>query len=63
MQRCSDKRGQCYPSRNTIARDCNISTVTVDAALKSLSDNGYIHIAHRYDSNGQSSNLYTVNPI
>ena len=32
----------------------------VATAIKNLSDNGYIDIAHRYNGNGQLSNLYTV---
>ncbi len=60
LKRCADSRQQCFPSIKNIAENCSISYVTANTAIKNLSDNGYIDIAHRYDGNGQLSNLYTV---
>lgn len=60
LKRCADSKQQCFPSIRTIAKNCNISSVTANTAIKNLSDNGYINIAHRYNDNGQLSNLYTV---
>lgn len=60
LKRCADSRQQCFPSIKNIAQNCNISSVTANTAIKNLSDNGYIDITHRYDGNGQLSNLYTV---
>ena len=58
---CSDNEGhQCFPSLKTIAKNCNISAVTASAAIKSLEENGYIDITHRYDEDSYLSNLYTV---
>ena len=52
LKRCCDSRQQCFPSLKTIAKNCCISSVTANTAI--------IDIAHRYDGNGQLSNLYTV---
>jgi DNA-binding MarR family transcriptional regulator len=62
LNRCSDRSRQCFPSRKTIAKHCHISIPTVDDALESLKENGYIDITHRHDStNGNKlSNLYTI---
>lgn len=60
LKRCCDSKQQCFPSIKNIAKNCCISSVTTTKAIKNLSDNGYIDIAHRYDGNGQLSNLYTV---
>ena len=58
---CSDyKDHRCFPSLKTIAKNCNMSTVTASAAIKSLEEKGYINITHRYDENNYLSNLYTV---
>lgn len=60
LKRCCDSKQQCFPSIKNIAKNCCISSVTATTAIKNLSNNGYIDIAHRYDGNGQLSNLYTV---
>lgn len=58
---CSDnKQHKCFPSLKTIAKNCNMSTVTASAAIKSLEENGYIDITHRYGEDNYLSNLYTV---
>lgn len=60
LKRCCDSKQQCFPSIKNIAKNCNVSSVTANTAIKNLSNNGYIDIAHRYDGNSQLSNLYTV---
>ena len=60
LKRCSNSKQQCFRSIKNIAKNCNISSVTANTAIENLSANGYIDIAHRYDGNGQLSNLYTV---
>ena len=60
LKRCCDSRQQCFPSLKTIAKNCCISSVTANTAIKNLEENGYIDIAHRYDGNGQLSNLHTL---
>ena len=58
---CSDNKcHKCYPSLKTIAKNCNMSTVTASAAIRNLEENGYIDITHRYDKDSCLSNLYTV---
>lgn len=52
LKRCCDPKQQCFPSIKNIAENCSISSVTATTAIKNLSDNGYIDIAHRYDGNG-----------
>ena len=54
------KSSHMYYINKNIAKNCCISPVTANTAIKNLSNNGYIDIAHRYDGNGQLSNLYTV---
>lgn len=66
LVRCADKSGRCYPSRETIAKKCNIkSVVTVDKAIKELESRGYIDKTKRYDFSGRGnlSNIYTINKI
>lgn len=64
--KCSDKSHRCFPSRRTIARQCNISVSTVDKALNGLIDNGLIEKTSRFDfskEQQQLSNIYTLNKI
>lgn len=57
----SNKELTCFPAIKTIAKDCNISTRTVQRALKDLLATGVIKKENRYRENGgQSSNLYTL---
>ena len=66
LTRLKDKRNTCWPSRETIAKNCKIkSLTTVDRALKGLEEKGYIDITHRYDFSGKGrlSSIYTVNKI
>lgn len=66
LVRCSDKSHKCFPSRKTIAKNCNISVTTVDKALNGLIDVGLIDKTKRYDFDKvqqQLSNVYTVNKI
>ena len=65
LVKSKDKRThQCWPSRATIAKNCDIkSLTTVDKALKGLDDRGMISITPRYDLDGKGrlSSIYTVN--
>lgn len=66
LARCSDKSHRCFPSRRTIARQCNISVSTVDKALNGLIDKGLIDKTSRFDfskEQQQLSNIYTLNKI
>ena len=53
----------CFPSRKTIAKECQMTMPTVDKALKDLEDKALITITRRYDpDNGnRRSHLYRIN--
>lgn len=57
----ANKELTCFPGIKTIAKDCNMSTRTVQRALNDLVDAGYVKKESRYrDNGGQSSNLFTL---
>ena len=57
----ANRKGECYPSIKTIARDLELSDSTVKRAIKELKQKDFIQIENRTRSNGgKSSNLYTV---
>ncbi|MBR1383049.1 MAG: helix-turn-helix domain-containing protein [Ruminococcus sp.] len=57
----ANKKGICWPSTVTIAKDLNISRRTVFRALKDLEQEGLITRKHRHRVNsGKSSNLYQL---
>lgn len=60
LSRCADKRGVSFPSRENIGKNCKISVVTVDKAVRELEDAGLVEVKHRYNDAGQTSNLYTL---
>jgi predicted transcriptional regulator len=57
----SNKADTCFPSKSTIAKDCEISLSSVTRALAELVLEGLIEKAARYrKDNGCTSNLYTL---
>jgi DNA-binding transcriptional MocR family regulator len=51
--------GICWPSRRTIARDCETSVSTVQRSINYLVDRGYISIEHRRREDGsRTSSIY-----
>lgn len=57
----SDKKGQCYPSIGTIAKDLHISRRTVERAIADLVQEGFLKKEQRWRENGgRSSLLYTI---
>lgn len=57
----SDKKGQCYPSIGTIAKDLHISRRTVERAISDLVQEGFLKKEQRWRENGgRSSLLYTI---
>lgn len=55
----ADSEGTCFPGVKTIAKDCNISTRTVQRALNDLEDAGFLVRESRFhEQGGQRSNLY-----
>ena len=53
----SDK-GECWPSHQHIADQCEVSKSTVRKHIKELSESGFLRIEHRDGPKGNSSNLY-----
>lgn len=55
----ADQENICFPSIRTIAKECNISTRTVQRALYDLEKAGFITRESRFhEQGGQRSNLY-----
>ena len=55
----ADSEGTCFPGIKTIARECNISTRTVQRALNDLEEVGFLVRESRFHvQGGQRSNLY-----
>ena len=51
----------CFPSIGTIARECNMSTRTVQRALNDLEEAGFLERESRFhERGGQRSSLYKV---
>lgn len=56
----TDDKGQCFPSRLTLANRCGMSRPVVDKALKELEDKLMIDIEPRFINGKQTTNLYTL---
>jgi len=55
----ADSEGTCFPGVKTIAKECNISTRTVQRALNDLEKAGFLVRESRFHvQGGQRSNLY-----
>jgi predicted transcriptional regulator len=55
----ADQENTCFPGIKTIAKECNISTRTVQRALNDLEKAGFITRESRFhEQGGQRSNLY-----
>lgn len=55
----ADHENSCFPSIKTIAKECNISTRTVQRALNDLEEAGFLTRESRFhEQGGQRSNLY-----
>ncbi|MGN1124276.1 MAG: helix-turn-helix domain-containing protein [Eubacterium sp.] len=66
LSKCSDKQNKCFPSRETIAKNCCIKSLsTVDKILQLLEDKGLITKTYRYNPSGIGfqSNVYTINDL
>ena len=51
----------CFPSVGTIARECNMSTRTVQRALNDLEEAGFLERESRFhERGGQKSNLFSI---
>lgn len=57
----ANSEGTCFPSNKTIAKDCGISTRTVQRAIKVLLERGFIEKESRFrEKGGQTSNLFVL---
>ncbi|WMJ77844.1 helix-turn-helix domain-containing protein [Sedimentibacter sp. MB35-C1] len=64
IKKYSNSKGTCFPSRNTLARLCNISLSTLRKAINSLVDASILDKKYRYRENrSQTSNMYTLMPF
>lgn len=55
----ADSEGTCFPGVKTMAKECNISTRTVQRALNDLEEAGFLVRESRFHvQGGQRSNLY-----
>lgn len=58
----ADQENTCFPGIKTIAKECNISTRTVQRALNDLEEAGFVIRESRFhEQGGQISNLYHLN--
>ncbi len=59
LVKCKGKNNSCYPSRETIADNCNMSVRTVDSALKILINEGLVEKMNtQRETNAYTSNVY-----
>ncbi len=57
----ADQENTCFPSIKNIAKECNISTRTVQRALNDLEEAGFLIRESRFHKQGgQRSNLYRI---
>lgn len=55
----ADQENTCFPGVKTIAKDCHMSTRTVQRALNDLEETGFLKRESRFhEMGGQRSNLY-----
>lgn len=54
--------GECWPSHQHIADQCEVSKRTVIYHIKALEESGLIHKENRFKNNEQQSNMYTLFP-
>jgi len=55
----ADREGTCFPGVKTIAKECNVSTRTVQRAVNDLEEVGFLVRESRFHvQGGQRSNLY-----
>lgn len=57
----ANDQGECWPSYQHIADQCEIDRSTVRKHIKSLEDQGFLRIENREGPKGNSSNLYFLN--
>ena len=58
--RYGDSEGQSFPSRKVLAQNMACSTKAVDRAMHELINMGWVMKLVRFDSNRQTTNIYTI---
>ena len=56
----ANDHGECWPSHQHIADQCEISKSSVKNHIKKLSEMGFLSIEHREGPKGNSSNMYQI---
>ncbi len=61
LARHAGTKGQCFPSRRTVARECSLGISSVDRAVAELLQSKLIKKEQRKNSvGGKTSNLYYI---
>ncbi len=61
LLRHAGRKMKCFPSRKTIAAECNIGVTTVDRAMSELVSAGLIQKVNRKNViGGKTSNMYYI---
>ena len=61
--KCRNRKGGCYPSKQTIASACGIAVSSVSKAIKQLSDAKLIVVAQNFRSGRQINNSYEITDL
>jgi len=52
--------GVCWPSHSRIARECEMSTKTVQRHIAKLAEDKFVTVTARYSASKQASNMYQL---
>lgn len=58
--KCRNRKGGCYPSKQTISSACGIAVSSVSKAIKQLSDAGLIVVTKNFRGGRQINNSYEL---
>ncbi len=58
--KCRNRKGGCYPSKQTIASACGMAVSSVSKAIKQLSDARLIVVTKNFRSGRQINNSYEI---
>lgn len=56
----ANDQGECWPSHQYIADQCEISKASVKNHIRALADAGFLQVEHRDGPKGNTSNLYHI---
>ena len=60
---CYGNKNECFPTREQLATDCNVSVRTITTAVQQLADNNYITVKKTRNTAGNKKNIYIINDI